>query len=265
MFTAYSDKCRLTVRQSSFTLIELLVVIAIIAVLASMLLPALNKARSAAQCTKCLSNMKSLASGQQLYADDNESWGTHGNSGSNFIFNYTTQGGIAAYIGTQNYGQGDLRYYAPPVAKCPAGLRRDYPDGNTAANPNFSYSYSTAVCGGGYPLSYENGQGIYRQDGMRWSTGGESVAPRTERLDMVYNPSGRFFMGDIGYDGVYKLTYSGGGVGAHRRSYVAFKHDLKTNVAFVDGHVARLTYQEMPDHAQYGKTVDPKEFYRRYR
>ena len=262
MNAKFSDDFCFTVRKSCFTLIELLVVIAIIAVLASMLPPALNKARSAAQCTKCLSNMKTLASGQQLYAEDNESWASHGISCANYIFNHIAGGGIAAYIGAQSYV---YSLYVTPVAKCPAGLRWDYPEGTPKKNPNFSYAYSTAVCGGGYPVAYEGGQGIYRQDGMRWSTGGETVAPRTERLDLVHNPSGRFFMGDLGYDGVYKLTYGGGGAGAHRRSSVAFKHDLKTNVAFVDGHAARLSYQEMPDHAQYGKSVDPKEFYRRYR
>ncbi len=57
--------------RAAFTLIELLVVIAIIGVLAGLIMPVMSKAKEAGRGTVCLSNLRQLGLGLQLYVQDN--------------------------------------------------------------------------------------------------------------------------------------------------------------------------------------------------
>ena len=55
---------------AAFTVIELLAVIAITGLLAALILPALARGREAGHSAKCISNLRQLVAGNQLYASD---------------------------------------------------------------------------------------------------------------------------------------------------------------------------------------------------
>lgn len=95
-------------RSTAFTLIELLVVVAIIAILISLLLPALGQARGLARQLVCLANMRSIGTGQQIYANNNK----------DYIAGATTSG-LKGQEGTGSAQLGDTIYAGNQTSETP--------------------------------------------------------------------------------------------------------------------------------------------------
>lgn len=113
-----------------FTLIELLVVVSIIAILASMLLPAINLVREAANRTLCLSNLRQGGMASLAYQNDQEALPLINNgdaSGASMMWgnhrgNPTFQLYYEEYLGGQNYDLNGTYFSSIPIS-CPSNKR----------------------------------------------------------------------------------------------------------------------------------------------
>jgi prepilin-type N-terminal cleavage/methylation domain-containing protein/prepilin-type processing-associated H-X9-DG protein len=96
-----------------FTLIELLVVIAIIAILAAMLFPVFARARESARKIQCLSNIKNIAMGFQMYFTDYDRYPPREHNPQ--VLQFLTDQGCDMTPGCCTYATGSNPYLRWPV------------------------------------------------------------------------------------------------------------------------------------------------------
>jgi prepilin-type N-terminal cleavage/methylation domain-containing protein/prepilin-type processing-associated H-X9-DG protein len=199
---------RIRVTKRGFTLIELLVVIAIIAILAAILFPVFARAREMARSSACLSNLKQLAMGWNMYTQDNDEL---------FPSYHSSQTGYE-YVGSNGWKKIFPYVKNLGVFDCPSSP--DLAPANTDAAWN---SYD-----GNYAWNY---------DGLNGSVGSLAKFEKVADTYLCFDSGDQAaIIGDNNWAGLMEeldKDWDSGKEGPNR-------HNTRMNVAFLDGHVKSM-------------------------
>jgi prepilin-type N-terminal cleavage/methylation domain-containing protein/prepilin-type processing-associated H-X9-DG protein len=201
-----------------FTLIELLVVIAIIAILIAILLPALAKARDAANSAVCLSNLRQLAGAYNEYlATYNQNFAPYCSAD---YPNAVWMSQIVGYLGSNPAYSSGTQQELPSTGqlkalRCPVvdDLHSTIPVPNTTEFQVYSYyvggnpepTSTNAVAGwlgsGGYNRPWQFFTSADMNDSKSYTINGQTFTPSEQNIPDV-------FEGSYGFNGwLYSFCY----------------------------------------------------------
>jgi prepilin-type N-terminal cleavage/methylation domain-containing protein/prepilin-type processing-associated H-X9-DG protein len=221
-----------------FTLIELLVVIAIIAILAAILFPVFAKAREKARTASCQSNLKQLALGVLMYAQDYDEklpvgwWafypGCPGGTWCSWGYSHSQMWHTRIYPYVKN-----AQVFSCPSSGYSAYLDCNAPDGSGACGLfNVDYVYNPYLgfncCGGA--IGFSSGYGGFPTPIGAISAPAQTIMISDADTNRLYSYSPAYVIANNPTRQSPSWMTEG----------INYRHNDGANHAFADGHVKWL-------------------------